>query len=149
MHKGNSKEDKATNDEYFVEKQKIGKRLELIGDRLGFRFAKDFAEFLSISKGTYSSILTGRNALSFKTLMKLANRQVNFNFLFYGLKGRSSGIIITKNAINTANEDESEGLYIERIQMLEQQNESLKKEIKAKNETIESKNLTIKLLMKK
>lgn len=149
MHKGNSKEDKVTNDEYFVEKQKIGKRLELIGDRLGFRFAKDFAEFLSISKGTYSSILTGRNALSFKTLMKLANRQVNFNFLFYGLKGRSSGIIITKNAINTANEDESEGLYIERIQMLEQQNESLKKEIKAKNETIESKNLTIKLLMKK
>ena len=149
MHKENSQEDKAMNDEYFVEKQKIGKRLMLIGDRLGFRFSKDFAEFLSLSKGTYSSILTGRNALSFKTLMKLANRQVNFNYLFYGLKGRSSGIIITKNAINTANEDESEGLYIERIQMLEQQNEHLKEKIKAKNETIESKNLTIKLLMKK
>lgn len=149
MHKENSQEDKAMNDEYFVERQNIGKRLMLIGDRLGFRFAKDFAEFLSISKGTLSSILTGRNALSFKTLMKLANRQVNFNYLIYGSKGRTSGIIITKNAINTANEDESEGLYIERIQMLEQQNEHLKKEIKAKNEIIESKNLTIKLLMKK
>lgn len=132
-----------------IEKQKVGKRLEIISEKLNFQYHNEFAQFLGLKKGTLSSIMRGRNALSFSTLMKLAQRQINFNFLFYGVKTRHGGIIIPAASITNAEINESEGIYIDRIKLLEQENRHLKQQIEQAERRIKDKEMIIEILQRK
>lgn len=134
------------NNEFAVQKKQISKRLEHIKDALGYKFDKDFAEALNLTKGTYSTIMNGLSALSFRTIMKLAKKQVNFNYIFYGVKTRHGGLLIPLSSIKTAMVEENEGVYIERIALLEQENASLKKEVQRMENTIRDKETIIDML---
>lgn len=133
-------------DEYKDEKLKIAKRLSNIKDALGYQYDIDFATELGIQKGAYSSIMTGVSALSFRSIMKLSQRYVNFNYLIYGVKTRHGGLLLPISSVKAATVEENEGIYIERIHLLEQENELLKKQVSTLENTIKDKETIISMI---
>jgi transcriptional regulator with XRE-family HTH domain len=141
--------------EFAFEKRQIAKRIKNISEGLGYKFDHDFAAYLGLKKGTYSTILNGVSALSFRTIMRLVNKKVNLNYLFYGTRARYGGLFLPLSSNKTSEFQENEGVYIEKIGLLEQENESLKiavlrleATVKDKETIIEMKNREIKALLR-
>lgn len=67
-----------------IQKTIIGKRLKKIRKNLDFT-QQQMADLLGINRQSYAGLEVGRSAISFKSILSLKEKQVNFNYLFHGI----------------------------------------------------------------